>query len=392
MIWRACTLFFAVASCAHAPIQPPGAPAKAAAHEREATLFYSPARFGAGSPLPLPLVKGTIAGHATTLIIDTGAHMPVVASWLAQDAGLAAGPSIQGRDAAGRTVPMHVTDHSGLVIEGWGPADGPAVVGDLPEEFRRVGIGAIVSPQTLATADDVVVLDLTASRMRLVSRTRLRSPGAETGGEFTLRDARVCTYDDSNQRARSLVATVTIDGTPVLLDLDTGANGITVGRATNVGRRLAARPGVSETHGLGAAGGFDAVRANDVAVGMGELEVSVPVDVVVGAASAPCGTAGRLGVDYLRACVLVIGQETLDVSCHLPQISTGEPRCDACLRARCSEPAALCQKVPHRCAAFSTCRKACTSASCIDDCATKSPEGMSLRRCLSEGCSDSCPP
>lgn len=65
----------AILSCARTPLPtPPATPTTPAV--REATLFYSSARLestgdaGAESmPFPLPLVRGTIAGHATTLIV-----------------------------------------------------------------------------------------------------------------------------------------------------------------------------------------------------------------------------------------------------------------------------------------------------------------------------------
>lgn len=289
---------------------------------------------------------------------------------------------------------MRQTDHSSLVLEGFGPvADGPVAVGDLPEAFRRVGVGAIVSPQALATPTDVVVLDLVAGRMRLVPRAQAPAPDPQSAtSTAVLRDARLCTYRASGRQARSLVATVTIDGTQVVLDLDTGATGITVDRNTEVGRRLAVRPNVGHVHGLGAAGAFDVVTVADVPIRIGELEASVPVGVAVGAASAPCGAAGRVGVDYLRGCVLVIGHDTLNASCQQPPISTGNPRCDACMQSHCRGPAAGCQRAPVQCASFSVCAKPCTNRACIDECATKSPAGMSLQRCLMDSCREACGP
>jgi hypothetical protein len=72
-----------------------------------------------------------------------------------------------------------------------------------------------LSPQALASAKEDVVLDLVGGRMRLVPRAQLASRDAQTIGRFALRDARLCTCDPRGLRARSLVATVTIDGTTI---------------------------------------------------------------------------------------------------------------------------------------------------------------------------------
>jgi hypothetical protein len=380
-------------SCARTP-----APAKtpAAARRPDATLVYSQvplssAAIAAGVLLPSPLVKGTVAGHATMMIVDTGAHIPVVSSWLAQDAGLPIGESFSGHDAAGRPVPMRRCDRPALVIEGWGAvADAPLAIVELPDAFRRIGVGAVVSPQALVTGNDVVVLDLALGHMQLVPLAE--APLARRNAdEFVLRDAHQCSYDSNGAHGLGLVATVTIDGSDVSLDLDTGTNGITIGRTTELGKRLATRP-KTNAHGLGAAGDFDGLRVDDILVRLGDFEMSTSVTLVVGAANAACGSSGRFGMDLLRGCVLVIGDKTLTATCHPPPISTASPRCDACMQAKCREQANVCQKLPVRCNAFSTCAKACTSRSCIDDCAAKAPEGMALNRCLNDTCGDACGP
>jgi hypothetical protein len=342
----------------------------------------------------VPLVRGTIAGHSTTLIVDTGAHIPFVSSWLAREAGLALGQPIVGRDSGGRATPMRETDHASLVIEDFGAvADGPVAVGDLPDAFRRVGVGALVSPQALATPNEVVILDLVAGRMRVVPRAEAPAPESRAPtSKAAFVNAHLCTYHAGTLRARSLVATIIVDGAELVLDLDTGATGITVDSASDIGKRLAARPSVGHLHGLGATGAFDVVAVDDVPVRIGELEDSVRVGVATGAGSAACGVAGRIGVDYLKGCILVIGHDTLSASCQPPPISTGNGRCDECMHAHCREPAAECRRAPTRCAALSICAKACETRACIDECATKSPSGMHLQRCLADSCREACGP
>jgi hypothetical protein len=363
---------------------------------RDVELRYSSAGLDAQArlPLPSPLVRGAIAGHAVTMILDTGAHIPVVTASAARDAGLSVGPAIRGRDAAGRSVLMRRFDRAPLSIDGWGAIpDQPMAIADLPEAFGRIGIGAIVSPQALVvTPDDVVVLDLVAGRMRFMTVREAPPVESTARDRFALSDARICAYESDGLHARSLVATVTIDGTDVLLDLDTGTNGVTVGLGTEVGRRLVKRPSARRSHGFGAAGGFDAVLVDGVAIRLGTLEASATVSVVYGAASAACRTAGRLGMDFLRGCVLVIGEHLLSVSCRPPSISTGKPLCDECMRTACPEPSAACQSAPARCGAFGECAKACANRACIDDCGSRSPEGMALNLCLREHCKDACAP
>ena len=52
-------------------------------------------------------------------------------------------------------------------IEGWGELpDEPMLVTDVPDAVTRLGIGAFLSPQQLASDDFAVVLDFQKSEMR----------------------------------------------------------------------------------------------------------------------------------------------------------------------------------------------------------------------------------
>lgn len=381
----AVVLVAAGVSCSAPRAAPKASPDRRDLHD--VALFYSPVELaGLGVPIPSPLVKGSIGGHPTTMLVDTGAHMPVVAAWLAEEARLSAGTPVAGRDAAGRSVPMRRADHVPWTIDGWGLVrEGPVAIGDLPAAFRDAGIGAIVSPQALV-GDDVVVLDLVASRLRLAPR----ASAARRRGT-ALRDAGQCTYDADGVTGRSLVATATVDGTDVLLELDTGTNGITLGRETDVGERIARRPKIDKARGLGAGGEFVSTRAADVPVRFGGVETSISVALVTGAANPACRTAGRVGMDFLRGCVVEIGADTLAVSCEPPPISTGDARCDACVEDRCREPSAVCRRYPARCNAFVACGRRCRDRACIEECAKSSPEGMAFHRCANERCREACP-
>lgn len=363
---------------------------------RVATLFYATAPLVdeglPAFPFPSPLVHGTVGGRATTMIVDTGANVPVVTTWLAEEAGLQGGAPFDGRDSAGRRVPMRRAEHPAIVIDGWDAVpDRTTAIADLPLAFRRAGIGAIVSPQALAAPGERVELDLVAGRMRLVG-AGVTGAGAASGalaGGVALRGARICAYEANGIRGRAVVATATIDGVDVALDLDTGTNGIAIGRGTALGRALAPRSN-ARASGLGARGAFEVARVADVSVRFGAVDTKAVVDVVVGAANGACGTAGRLGMDYLRSCVFSIGDDALEVWCRPPPISTANAACDACMRASCAEPAEACARSPARCNEFATCAGGCAARPCIDACAARAPEGMALNRCLSERCADAC--
>jgi predicted aspartyl protease len=271
---------------------------------------------GASSRWPQPLVRGTVAGRRTLMVIDTGAHVPVLASWLAREVGLRTSPGSPRRDAGGFDLASGRADHVALEIDGLGPApDRPMAVIDLPDGFARRGIGAIISPQALPNADEAIVLDLANSEMYRASSPSVADDLAKRAPWAAVPNARLCSRkEDDGFDSRALIIDATIDGVATSVQLDTGSNALVVDEDSDAGRKLAKRgDGVPRT-ALGAGGYSRIVSFPRVEVRMGQRVANVPA-AVGQARMRRCGFDGRVGLEELRACVLIISPSELRVSC-----------------------------------------------------------------------------
>lgn len=259
------------------------------------------------APIPLPLVRGSVAGKRTLIVLDTGTGGNVVAGWLARTMGLATTKYPEPtHDPSGRPVALERIDDPRLVIDGFDPLpDRPTAVADLPPGFEKAGIGAIVSPQRLARADAMIEIDMPRGEIRRVRAAEI--PGASD----------VCTLEDTVFGNKRLTAKATIAGVPTVLEIDTGAigNPYFVLADTPVGREVLSRPGLVRETGFSAAGKQDVVSASNVPVRLGARERPSNVTVMPGGRDAGCGVEGRVGLDVLRACVLTIGERSYRLRC-----------------------------------------------------------------------------
>jgi len=279
-----------------------------------ASLFYSNVELAPGRRFPSPLVRGTVNGKETVLIVDTGAQVSVIDAKLAAEANLAllrgAG---EARDPSGNGVPMMKTDTPVIAVDGLGPLPNrmTAIV-ELPEPFRRIGIGGILSPQMLA-GEHQVVLDLPRHELRLDDPAAASKVSERV---FDVGAIQVCRYADGGFGAASLIAEASIDGVPVRIELDTGASNTFVVADSAVGRKLAERTDGERKKSLTAAGEVETARFESVAAKLGEFDITGPLMMMPGKRAGACGYEGRIGIDRLRTCTLVIGAGDARATCR----------------------------------------------------------------------------
>lgn len=269
-----------------------------------ASLYFDAREISPRGAFPSPLVDGTVNGRRTRFVVDTGAQVSVIDAALAADAGLVIGEGVRGQDPSGQAVKMQQTLEPHLAVDGLGELpDRPSAVATLPPFFAQLGIGAIVSPQSLADAEHSVVLDLPHLKLQRVSAAQPQ--GVD-----------VCGYKEGSLEAKALVATATIDGTPTLVELDTGASRTFLVADSEVGKRLSSRPDVTRSQAVGAAGPIEVVGLSSVTIGLGGGDTPGPLMVMPGTKDEQCRYEGRLGIDRLKACTIVISTGSASATCQ----------------------------------------------------------------------------
>lgn len=114
-----------------------------------------------------PMVRATVNGVATLLIIDSGATDHVFTRRLAESIGVTLVETDPGTDHAGMPVASYTTDArlSVGIEDASFFVDAPIVI-EGPPPFERWGIGGFLSPQQLAP-DALLLLDLEHQRLKL---------------------------------------------------------------------------------------------------------------------------------------------------------------------------------------------------------------------------------
>lgn len=280
-------------------------PASGPTNRRRAAL-----RFDAdGMPFPAPLVDVVVAGHPTSMIVDTGASHHVVADWLAQELAL---PVALGGDRAtdhtGRALQIARVENVNLAVSGWGRIDAPLLlVAPLPEGLRRLGIGGILAPQLLTAGDHATLLDLRKGIMVDETVEEALRDADTGGGAKVLSGARVC---GGPTEGMVLLTQATVEGQDVWLKLDSGASSSSLLDTSTAGRGVMARAG-GKSASYAASGKFTSRTLKGAKIKVGELETVVDLDIGPGASAPSCPSDGFLGMDLLRSCVLVLrGAET----------------------------------------------------------------------------------
>jgi hypothetical protein len=208
-------------------------------------------------------------------------------------------------------------EHPHLAIDEWGPlADGPMLVTDVPDAIAKIGIGAFVSPQSLANRDEGVVVDFVSRRMTLRSwDDAARSLEGGGGPSIAPESAHVCEDSGSRIHGVAFVVSATIEGRSVDLLLDTGAEHTDLLTTSALGQLLAPRSTPSREPMYAASGLVQARRVRAATLRIGDWTVTTDVDLVPGKADPACPRDGAISMDALAPCRILLGQRRLTARC-----------------------------------------------------------------------------
>ena len=274
---------------------------------RTIALQYDTTLAAAG--FPSPLLRVTIGGRRVWFIIDTGAGVHTIASWLVDAAGLATREStaaVTGSTGAEQRV-RSIAPVRGRLDEGATLPMAEGIVVELPPLFQQHEIGGLLSPQLLATGD-AVVLDLTAPSMTIAP---LAVAMARVGGADAT--ARVCHNAASPFANRLYAVNVTAAGTPASLLVDSGATRTVAADQSLVAAQLAAQA-VSGPQTQGVGGAVTSSRRVP-GVALSFSGATTTLDLTLGPVGGGCGPDGLLGMDALKHCVLTLGESAFGWSC-----------------------------------------------------------------------------
>ena len=290
--------------------------AQTAKTSKTASLFFSEVELAPGRTFPSPLVRGSVNGKPTIFVIDTGAQASAVDATIAASAGLDLGREVKSSDPSGNAVEgMRTTERPHLLIDGLGLlAERPAVVMDFPPVMKTAGIGAILSPQALTANGSEVVLDLSRRELRIAG-PNLESDAPATRPALALGQIDVCRWTEGDVPAKALVMRASIDGKPVSLEVDTGASKTFIVADSDVGRMLATRPAAERSRAVTAAGQVDIVQVEGVTARSGAVALDGAFSIMPGKKDERCGYEGRLGIDRLKSCRLILREASVTGTC-----------------------------------------------------------------------------
>jgi predicted aspartyl protease len=280
----------------------------------------APLRFELGGrAFPLPVVRATVAGHPTMLLVDTGANVHVVAGWLARKLALPLEKlGDVGSDHVGKTITTWRSKAAPLALEGWGPVGTSSViVTEIPEAIEKLGIGGIVSPQKLGDEGDAVVLDLYRGELRAAWwDDAVKELAAGPGASFVTEGRqRACEEPDASGPGIAYVVPATIDGQSAALLVDTGAHRSDVFASSAPGQKLAPRSVTDIEPVYTASGKVSARKLQGARIVSGGFSVVGDVGLIQGSADSGCPRDGVLAMDVLRACTLVLGRARVAGMC-----------------------------------------------------------------------------
>jgi hypothetical protein len=282
----------------------------------DATPKHVDLEFALGNkPFPLPIVHGTVAGVPTLILVDTGANAHIISTWLARKAQLTTKSfGDVGVDHTGHSIDTRRAPHPQVHIDNWGDlADEPMLVTDVPEAVTRLGIGAFLSPQQLATEDFSVVLDFQKSEMRQMRRNETLDGVA--GSALALDPPRQCLDKDSPLQGLAFVIKAQVEGHDAELMLDTGAHHSDLLASSKPAKALLQRSEPSRESVYAASGKVTPRTVKNAHLHVGAVEVARDIDLIPGKEDDFCPRDGVLAMDVLKSCVLVLDRRTVSGLC-----------------------------------------------------------------------------
>jgi hypothetical protein len=286
----------------------------AAATPAPDVLGPAPARLLADRKgLRLPLVRVRLHGKETLAIVDSGADAHVLASWLVAALPIATHASTnETLDPSGRSRPVREAELP-FEIDGLGnwPHERVIVV-DLPEAFRLLSIGLIISPQRLAGEGGALVMDFPSFTLWQEPEERALARLGEDGRR--LPEPRRCNGVRREDRPLFIID-ASIDGQPIRLTLDTGADATLLTTASPVARELLRAYKTTTDAAWSAGGELVTRRTPPLDLHAGGVHVLRSIPILSREAPASCGEDGQLGLDVLRRCMVVVSASRAGARC-----------------------------------------------------------------------------
>jgi Aspartyl protease len=282
---------------------------------RSLPIFYDHALAGQG--FPNALVKARIAGHEAIFIVDSGASVNVLADWYVEVAGIPANATDSTAQGSGGKATAERLAHrlQGHWSDGQRFSLNEAVVVAFPPLFKSLHLGGLVSPQLLAPAGMAAVLDLKIPSLQFVPFARALSDLRRSKAPTVPLDlTQPCRNADSKLVNRQYLAPVTTAGVTDLMLVDTGATTTIFSKESKISHAIESRSELGpRSEGVGGeVNGRRIVR--DVQLLRGGRIVALNPS--IGEVSAPCDAKGILGMDALRSCLLILGDNEMAFSCR----------------------------------------------------------------------------
>ena len=263
---------------------------------------------------PSPLLRATVNGQLVWFLIDTGASVHTLASWLVSAAHLSTRETtatVTGSTGTGK--PVRAVANQAILLEGGRLVElREAIVVEFPANFANNRIGGLLSPQLLATGSDASVLDLRVPALRFepfdnaVTNLSREHPISSAG-------LHVCLNTQSPFENRLYMAPVTADAIAGTMLVDTGATATLAAPSSSIADGLKGK--ASERTKARGVGGNAQVMPKAPGVKLEYGGTASTLAVTIGGAQPPCEADGLIGMDALRRCVLVLGESAFALFC-----------------------------------------------------------------------------
>lgn len=253
-------------------------------------------------------VRATVGGHPLLLLVDTGASQSILPEGFVRRFKLRTRSNAGDAritDANGRILTMPTVPGVAVQFEGENSIESIDFIMNSADLSETEGI---LAPQDLVSSGWAAVIDYQREELRYEPEAAaLRRLG---GLGLSLEEMNYHSCDLDNHR----VTTVTINGVPEQMMLDTGAERTALGRNSNaIPSMLSLKGKTGVTSGLVSTGANFGVSGVPVEF----ARTSFVLSLLILPASQWCGR-GVLGADALSHCTLVWGAHAMWASCRVP--------------------------------------------------------------------------
>lgn len=148
----ACVSIFVLLSTACAGVAPPASPPNTTWHARSSVTVLAelPMTMSVqGHRLGIPLVKASLNGHETLMIVDSGSTHTVMTRQFAARHGVRTSQTEQGVGHANESVAVQQAARVEFALGDWTSSLSDVLVTTGPQAFESLGIGGFLSPQNV---------------------------------------------------------------------------------------------------------------------------------------------------------------------------------------------------------------------------------------------------